>query len=303
MTDDQYPRGADDDVDPEALAAVQRALGHLDFLRPSDDAAAGPSTDEPMPEWVWARISAALAAEQEHTDAPVRPARSRLARWGGGLVAASVAVLAIGVGVTAFRDTSGTVVAGEAPAADAEVAMMAGPASAEAEEAADATAESGSLTAGAAPSARTLAAPRSLSFAGIPPIRKILGTSTDYEPEAMEGQVTATLEDAGVMPSAPLPDPSPVVEVPADMSTETMDRSVLKSADALRDCVTQLTQTQQSTALVLDQSRFRGQEASIIVAPDYQDATSGSPDLTILEVFVVDPDCDLKWSMSFRMSR
>jgi hypothetical protein len=300
LSDDQFPRGADDDVDPQALAAVQRALGGLDFLRPEPREDASGGAEEPMPEWVWDRVSSALAAEHDRDDTHAQPRRSRLARWGGGLVAASVAVLAVGVAVTAVRGTAGTVVVTEAPAADAEVAMMAEPAD---EADVGAAAPPDTMMAGAGASARALAGPRNLSFAGIPPIRKILGSSTDYVPAAMEGQVTAALEDAGIMPTASMPDPMPTVEVPADMPAEMMDRSILKSADALRDCITRLTHTQQSTALLVDQSRFQGEDASIVVAPDYDVSTPTSPDLTMIEVFVVDPDCELTWSMSFRMAR
>ncbi|MBI1349588.1 MAG: hypothetical protein GC156_00545 [Actinomycetales bacterium] len=295
MSEEQFPRSADDDVDPEALAAVQRALGDLAFLRPDDGDPA--STTEPMPPWVWDRISAALAEAHDPQPTGTPHRRSRLSRWGGGLIAASVAVLAVGVAVTAFRGTSGTVVAGEAPAADAGAAVMADSAAVE-------SAPQQEAVAGApAPSPRMLAGPRSLSFAGIPPIRKILGTSTDYSPSAMEGQVTATLEQAGVLPASDMPSPEPTVEVPTELSASAQQTGLLQSAQALRDCVTRLTHKGTSTALVLDQSTFKGQPASIIVSPDYDVPAAQAPDMSLIEVWVVDPDCNITWGMSFRMSR
>ena len=106
MADQHYPRDVDDEGTDDTH--VREALRDLSFLRPDD-----PVGTDPMPDWAWARITTALAAEQHGTDSR-RP--SRLARWGGGLVAASVAVVAVGVGVTAFQDSGsgGAVVAGSA---------------------------------------------------------------------------------------------------------------------------------------------------------------------------------------------
>ncbi len=102
MTDQQYPRSTDDEADPEVLAAVQRALADLTFLRPDEGAPDASPAPEPMPDWAWARISSALSTEAAHAEPSARHPRSRLVRWGGGLVAASVAVLAVGLGVQVF---------------------------------------------------------------------------------------------------------------------------------------------------------------------------------------------------------
>ena len=128
-SDEQDTHGRDEESLPDVTpllgdadadtAFVTDALAGLAFLRlDSYGSPAGPDV-APMPDWAWARMTTVLAAEQAGAS-PRRP--SRLARWGGGLVAASVAVVAVGVGVTAFQDSGsgGAVVAGssaDAPAA------------------------------------------------------------------------------------------------------------------------------------------------------------------------------------------
>lgn len=290
MTDEQYPRSVDDDADPEALAAVQRALADLTFLRP--DAEDGIAAT-PMPDGVWERISAALAAEGAPA-ATSRPAgSSRLLRWGGGLAAASVAVVAVGVGVTAFQG-SGAIVAGDAPVATAaaELAPLAETApeadSADGVEAADE----------AAPAA--LAAPRQFSFAGmVPPALSLVDSRTDYQPAALQGQVTRLLERVGFTPKQAMPTPSEAMDLPEDVPAT----GFTSSPRSLRDCITKLTEQEDSTALMVDRSTFEGQDAGIVVAPDYDVPAAQEPDMSMIEVWVVDPDCDVTMKIRFRMGR
>lgn len=260
MADETYPRDVDDQVDPDDLAAVEQALAGLDFLRPD-----GPVTDEPMPEWAWDRLSTALAAETARAAHAPAAGRSRLARWGGGLVAASVAVVAVGVGVTAFRGdgSGGAVVAGDAGAPVASAAAL--------------VAE---------------AAPERLAFAGISPAHMLVDSDTDYTAAGLRSQVRQVLTAFGVgdeeqakqVMSADAPVEVAGAEVPST--------GFLASEESLRDCITKLTQDADATALMVDRSTYEGQDAGVVVAPDDAPVAS-APDMDELLVWVVDEDCDI----------
>jgi len=275
------PEGADD-------AWVRGLLADLDFLRPeaydaigAADAAgtAGPS-DEPMPPWVWARVGATLAAEAGTTRR--RPA---WVRWGGGLVAASVAVLAIGVAVTSFSgannptDTDSAVMAGAAPEA---AAMKAG-----------ASPEAAVLKAAAPDTAAAprLESPLMLSFAGmVPPALRLTGSQTDYTADNLAAEVTGLLQQ---MDMAPEKARVAMQQVPAELAVPDPEPPMLlQSPVMLRDCITKLTQIATSTALLIDWSTYQGAEAGVIVAPEYP--TSGQPDVTELDVWVVDHRCTVQ---------
>lgn len=284
-----HPRDVDDDIDPADLDRVTRALHDLDFLRP--DVAA-----EPMPDWVWHRITDSLAAEL-----PAGPARrpSRLLRWGGGLVAASVAVLAVGVAVTAFQNdgSGGAVVAGDAvPTSQQKV---------------DTAEEDSAGVAEAVAAPEALAAPAMMSFAGmVPPALRLVDSKTDYTPSALSTQVSEVLQAFDAMPSPaeaasePAPDEVPMPDAPAD--------GFLSSPESLRDCITKLTAEEDSTALIVDRSTFEGQDAGVVVAADpvaeaaateASDPETAALAATNLEVWVIDRDCDVRMKISLRVMR
>ena len=261
MADENYPRDVDDTVDPDDLAAVEQALAGLDFLRPD-----GPVDPEPMPDWAWDRLSSAFAAETARASAAPVSGRSRLARWGGGLVAASVAVVAVGVGVTAFQDSGsgGAVVAGDAagaPAASAAALM----------------AEAG---------------PQTLAFAGISPARMLVDSDTDYTATGLRTQVRQVLTSFG------LGDEEQATKVMSEQTPVEVDGTglaptgFLASEESLRDCITKLTQDADATALLVDRSTYEGQDAGVVVAPDEAPIAS-APDMNELLVWVVDEDCDI----------
>jgi hypothetical protein len=265
MADENYPRDVDDERDPADLAAVEQALAGLDFLRPDFLRPDGPEPVEPMPDWAWDRISTALAAETARAAAAPASGRSRLARWGGGLVAASVAVIAVGVGVTAFQgDGSGdAVVAGAANAPAASVAAL--------------SAEAG---------------PQSLAFAGISPAHMLVDSDTDYTSTGLRSQVRQVLSAFGVgdqeqAKQAMAPDAPVEVEVDAVPRT-----GFLASEESLRDCITKLTEDAEATALMVDRSTYEGQDAGVVVAPE-DEAVASAPDMDELLVWVVDEDCDI----------
>ncbi len=295
MTDEQYPRGAGDDADPQALADVQRLLAGLTHLRPDES----DMSDEPMPDWAWARISSALEAEAAAMSPVSRSSRSRLVRWGGGLVAASVAVLAVGVAVNVSSGSGGggAVVADAAPSAEAQAQTLSLEADAVSEEAGAAPEAAAEGPAVAEPFAQQ----RQINFAGmVPPALSLTGSRTNYLKKDMQGQVTEALEEHGMAPISAMPSPEPtVVEVEGDVPEE----GFLATPQTLRDCITKLTTSPTSTALMIDTSMYEGRQASIVVAPDYDVPASQAPDLSMIEVWVVDPDCQVTWQMRFRLGR
>lgn len=259
MADENYPRDVDEQVDPDDLAAVEQALAGLDFLRPD-----GSTPDEPMPDWAWDRLRTALAAETDRATSRPSAGRSRLARWGGGLVAASVAVLAVGVGVTAFQGSgSGSaVVAGDAAAPAASAALVAE------------------------------AAPERLAFAGISPAHMLVDSDTDYTATGLRAQVRQVLRTFGVgdeKQAEKVMAADGPVEVMADGVPAT---GFLSSEQSLRDCITKLTQDAEATALMVDRSTYEGQDAGVVVAPEDAPLAT-APDMKELLVWVVDEDCDI----------
>jgi len=287
MTDDQFPRDVDDDVDPEDLALVEQLLGDLAFLRPEGAPAGSSASAEPMPDWAWTRISDALAAE--HAE-PRRP--SRLARWGGGLVAASVAVVAIAVGVTAFQGDDGSLVATDALPTSFDVAADdAGAAPALAQEA------------GPSPVAALPTAPAKMSFAGmVPPALRVLNSDTDYTASDLRSQVSTVMDSEGLTPTVA---PREMAAAPEEIAMSGgWSDGFMASARSLRDCVTKLTHEKASTALMVDRSTFEGIDAGVIVAPEYVSAGERSEPLwQTMEIWVVDPNCEIRMAMRFSVSR
>ena len=291
MTDEQYPRSADDDADPQARADVERLLADLTYLRPDES----DISDEPMPDWAWTRISSALHDEAAAMSPASRSSRSRLVRWGGGLVAASVAVLAVGlaVNVSSGSGDGGAVVADAAPSTEAQTLSLQG---------ADTDEQAGAEAAPErAAEAEPFAQQRQINFAGmVPPALSLTGSRTNYSKKDMQGQVTEALEEHGLAPISAMPSPEPtIVEVEGDVPEE----GFLASPRALRDCITKLTTSPKSTALLIDTSMYEGRQASIVVAPDYDVPAAQAPDLSMIEVWVVDPDCQVTWQMRFRLGR
>ena len=282
VSDDQFPlHDPSDESDPAVLEQVRQELSRLSFLRP-DEPTEGFQTDapgDPMPEWAWQRLSAAIQAESG------TPHRSPgWLRWGGGLVAASVAVLAIGLAVTSFSGSSEpSLVAEGAPDASVEAAS-------------DASVEVDSAIAPRA----AAAGPTMLSFAGIvPPALKLVDTRTDYTSDELGTQVTEVLEEMGMEPAAA---ESAMADMPDEVMVPVPDpQGILASATRLRDCITELTQWATSTALLVDWATFDGQDAGVIVAPDYPAGDQSRPDMQELDIWVVDPECDVKVDLHIRM--
>lgn len=269
-----------DPVDPADLERVQAVLSHMAFLRPADETGAAESgsdtapdpADEPMPPWVWDRLSAAIAAE---ADGPATTRRPGWMRWGGGLVAASVAVLAVGIAVTTFSGG-----------------------------------EDQDLVARSAPEAAIDQTPQALSFAGmVPPALKLIDSQTDYTPNELGEQVEEILTEMGMEPEAAMdameqaPEvmPMPAEMVPALSAAVADPTSVLTSPRSLRDCITKLTNLATSTALLIDWATFDGEDAGVVVTPEYPETGTSRPDMSELDVWVIDHDCDVKAGVHIRM--
>lgn len=284
---DQFPRDVDDAVDPADLDLVADQLAQLSFLRPD-----GPDAT-PMPEWAWDRVATALGAEAAlrasgrlPAGVPATPGRgaSRLVRWGGGLAAASLAVVAIGAAVTVTGGSNADLVAGDVPAVSAELDAT----SAELPEA------SAELDAAAG-----LEAPQQLSFAGmVPPAQMLVDSQMNYTADRLGSQVTSVLKRFGIDQRSK-GSPAPAAEV---IETTSMPvGGFTASEQTLRDCITKLTRIADSTALMVDRSDFEGSDAGVVVTPTYAD-TSPAPDMTNLQVWVVDPDCEVTMAITISMA-
>lgn len=304
MVDDQSwpsdptPLGGEE-LDPATLAALQDALGDLDFLRPD-----APLDETPMPDWAWQRITTALHDERGTASGP----RRGWTRWAGGLVAASVAVLAVGVAVTTFSGSGGgdvlvaegapppSVVSQSAPDAVAEPLAAAAPE-------ADALATEPSPT-DAPAVASDLSMPGMLSFAGmVPPAATVLRSQTDYSTPRLEEQVADVLDgmDMG-MPRMKQAMEQVVEQPPTDMAVPLVPAAAVQQvSQSLRDCVTRLTQLADSTALLVDWSRVDGKDAGVVVVPEYDGSDTSAPDLQELDIWVIDPECDVRVTVHMSM--
>jgi hypothetical protein len=284
--------GMDDEAfDDPAFDAVRAELGDLAFLRPDD------SATEPMPGDVWDRLSLALAHESAQRaaathenvvalappDLAAGPRRSG-PRWGSILVASSVAVIAVGLSVGVLRGSgsSSNVVAGDAVVASAltttapAAAAFAAPAP---------TAPAG----GSSFDAEVLAAPQRMSFAGmVPPTRMLVDSNVDYTDDQLPQQVSTVMST--------LDDPSPkATAAPTELMASAIPAGgFTATAEALRNCITKLTQAAESTVMLVDRSTFEGQDAGIVVAPE-------PPPSPLVRVWVVDPDCNIEKQLTIEL--
>ena len=263
---------------------VRAALADLTFLNP----AVAPVLD-PMPADVWTRLQGALdneAADRAAANHPnvvvLTPANrpSRGMRWAGGLVAASVAIVAVGLAVGTMRSDSQDV-----------VAIAGGAASPTALSADERVAELGATPEAmvAEDTTAALAVPPAM-----PAARMVMSSTTNYLPEQLRGQVVSLVKDAGfTTPKDAMEKVVPPVLMP-------VESGFTASWEALRACLTWLTNSPDSQALIVDRATYAGHDAGVIVAPaTAQDADSTTPSPTVtmdtgygaFDVWVVNPDC------------
>ena len=275
----------DESIDESQFDDIRAVLGDLAFLDPASAPA-----PVPMPEAVWAHLHDALAAEAveragaDHADVVVlTPTNhpSRTMRWAGGLVAASVAVVAVSLAVGAMRagsDDPVTVAGGAAittaPAATAQDRA--------AELAATPEAATGdTMVAQAVP-------------AVVPAARMVMSSKTDYLPEQLPEQVVSLVKKAGFTTLE-----EAMAKVVPQTSMPVAD-GFTASWEALRACLTWLTQSPGTQALIVDRATYAGNDAGVIVAPatvPADDSQTSSPTVTVesrygaFDVWVVDADC------------
>ena len=263
----------------------------------------------PMPDDVWEQIQTALALEARSSVVDLSAMRSSTAtqshsqrvhqrqfqrqgigtKWIGGLVAASVSLLAVGIAVNVLSpDESGQIVA-ESNMVPAEAPLL------------------GSSAAGSSDSGSST--PQVMQAGFVPPAVTVMSSGTDYTPNNLTTTVTKVLEKVGVRA------PSDYFRVPIQKMMMGKSGDMTQSEKTLRDCITAITQSETSQALIVDRATYMGKDAGVIVIPfamfDGMDSVPSDPDtpdngervswgekilarssdLGVLDIWVVGPDC------------
>lgn len=267
----------------------------------SDLAAYGQYLDaepvEVMPTSVWEHISTTLSLESADRVVPDSPAalgsdpavrelesyrKHRIGgKWVGGLVAASVTLFAVGIGVNVLNsDTSdqNSVVAGAQPG-DTQAT------------------QSESLAA---------SSPQVIQAGFVPPAVEVIESGNDYNSSNLRDNVTRLLGSLGIKK------PMDIFMTPMkDMASKKMTKAtgMTGSLESLRKCLNEITKSESSQAIFVDRATFQGMDAGVIVIPMAMfkgmdtlttsgdrmkfaiDLESSGADLGALDVWVVDPDC------------
>jgi hypothetical protein len=271
-----------------------------DFLGLTGDLAAyGQYLDaeplEAMPTSVWEHISTTLSLESADRIVPDSPAalgsdpavreldsyrKHRVGgKWVGGLVAASVTLFAVGIGVNVLNSDT----------AD-QNSVVAGAQSAQ-------PAQSDSLAA---------ASPQIIQAGFVPPAVEVLESGSDYNSTNLRDNVTRLLSKLGIKK------PMDIFMTPvSDMRSKKMTKAtgMTGSLETLRNCLNEITKSESSQAIFVDRATFQGMDAGVIVIPMVMfkgmdtlttsgdrmkfayDLESSGADLGALDVWVVGPDC------------
>ncbi|MDP4803859.1 MAG: hypothetical protein NWR45_02780 [Candidatus Nanopelagicales bacterium] len=265
----------DDVPDPESLGEaaeldqewVIEALAGLDFLDPNR------VTPEPMPDAVWEQLTTVLALEQASRSGGGASSEILSFPTGGrrrlnltsGLIAASVAFLAVGLAVVALRPTgTSEVVAGSSAGSTADTVV----------------AESSAAN-----------APQVLQAGFVPPARAITQSDMAYTPENVVGQIDSMIDGFGM--SSPLE--MLTMDSPKTMKKAMRTSGFMASDEKLRNCITMLTKSDQSQALIVDRAQYMGSDAGVIVIPAFMAIDISSPPPSnmpiTLDIWVVGPNC------------
>lgn len=193
----------------------------------------------PMPEGVWEQIQTALSLESAHEVTDLAQYRQRRlgTKWVGGLVAASVTLLAVGIGANILTTDQGS---------DSGSVM------------ADAPALSGSDSGSAEISE---AEPQVVQAGFVPPAVAVTSSGEDYSPQNLTQTVTRALNKVGVK------SPIDYFRVPVQKMAMSAPSGMMQSESTLRDCITELTKSDTSQALLVDQGTYMGKEAGIVIIP------------------------------------
>ncbi len=135
-----------------------------------------------------------------------------------------------------------------------------------------------------APAAK-LATPGAVLQAGfIPPAMTVVDSTQNFTPESLRAGVTSVLEQVGIRSVA---DVGAMTAAPIEPPAEEV---------ALRECVTDLTQSATSQALIVIHATYEGKDAGVVVIPAVMMGDVATLDLArmsdpTLHIFVVGPRC------------
>lgn len=189
----------------------------------------------PMPEGVWEHIQTALSLESAESVIDLTEPRQRSlgTKWVGGLVAASVTLLAVGIGANILTST-GSGVPGSTVAGSSNT-------------------DPSPIVAGADPE---------LVQAGfVPPAVTVTASGEDYSPQNLTATVTRALNRVGVTT------PLDYFRVPVKKMATTTPSGMMQNESTLRNCITELTKSETSQALLVDRGTYLGKEAGIVIIP------------------------------------
>ena len=255
---------------------------------------------EVMPTSVWEHIATTLSLESADRVVPDSPAalgsdpavleldsyrKHRIGgKWVGGLVAASVTLLAVGIGVNVLSSDTvdqNSIVAG----AEAESAQSQGAQS------------QGALAA---------ASPQVIQAGFVPPAVQVMESGNDYNSTNLRDNVTRLLGKIGIKK------PMDIFMAPMkDMNSVKMTKAtgMTGSLESLRKCLNEITKSESSQAIFVDRATFQGMDAGVIVIPMAMfrgmdtlitngdrmkfatELESSGVDLGALDVWVVGPNC------------
>jgi hypothetical protein len=270
----------------------------------SDLAAYGQYLDaeplEAMPTSVWEHIATTLSLESADRVVPDSPAalgsdpavlelasyrKHRIGgKWVGGLVAASVTLFAVGIGVNVLNSDP----------ADQNSVVAGAPVQ--------------SLASQDAPLQETLpaASPQVIQAGFVTPAVEVVESGNDYNSSNLRESVTRLLSSLGIKK------PMDIFMAPVkDMSSKKLAKAtgMTGSLESLRKCLNEITKSESSQAIFVDRATFQGMDAGVIVIPMAMfkgmdtrttsgdrmkfaaELESSGVDLGALDVWVVGPNC------------
>ena len=244
---------------------------------------------EIMPVNVWEQIATTLSLESADRIVPDSPAalgsdpafrelenyrKRRIGgKWVGGLVAASVTLFAVGIGVNVLNSD---------------------------------TTDPNSVVAGEETTSLSVAPPQIIQAGFVPPTVEIMESGNDYNSANLKDNIARLLSKIGInrpmdMYMAPIHT--------MDFKKMTMATGMTGSLESLRNCLNEITQSKSSQAILVDRATYQGMDAGVIVIPVAMfqgmdlittsddrmkfatNLESSGVDLGALDVWVVGPNC------------
>ena len=252
---------------------------------------------EAMPTHVWEQLATTLSLESADRVVPDSPAalgsdpavlelenyrKRRIGgKWVGGLIAASVTLFAVGIGVNVVNSdsTDQNSIVADAPLPEDQVA------------------DSGSLD---------VASPQIVQASFVAPSVEVMESGNEYTSSNLKENINQMLSKIGIEKPMDM-FMAPVKSMEAKKMTKAT--GLTGSLESLRKCVTEITNSESSQALFVDRATYHGMDAGVIVIPVAmftgmdaattndervqlaRDLESLGTDLGALDVWVVGPDC------------